>query len=101
MYKKIKQVATTSGTELELFVEGFDLFGSNLLYKLALDPEIEKEDYTIKTSYRPDLIAKEYYGSELYESFVIIQLGKLSAATQGTTIKLIPKRFLERIMKEA
>lgn len=90
---------TNSTSELSNYIEGFDVFNSKLLYELN-KPDIIKQSYTIKVyEKRPDLIAKEVYGSDSYLGFVILQGGSdLDKYTIGSTISLIPKSTLNNII---
>jgi hypothetical protein len=83
------------------YVEGFDIYNSKFL-SMILDPKIERVDFTIQTSqFRPDLIAKRFYGDESYMGLVIVQSRKsLNEFTEGTTIQLIPKNKLEELLRK-
>lgn len=97
MYTKPRRIYTDiSG--MENYIEGTDVYNSKLLYLLS-DPGLKTENYVIKTPYRTDIIAKEFYGDEKYESFVIFQL-KISIGylLEGTRIELISKEQLESIL---
>lgn len=82
------------------YVEGFDIYNSKFL-SMILDPKIEKINFTIQTSeYRPDLIAKRFYGDESYMGLVIVQSRKsLNEFKEGTTIQLIPKNKLDELLR--
>lgn len=85
---------------LSNYISGFDIYNSLLLVKLS-DPDIKREDYEITTHvFRPDLIAKDYYGSEDYSGFVILQAARgLEMYTKGSILQLIPKIQLDIILK--
>ena len=100
MYKRSSETheKALSSFEIETGIEGVDIYASTLLYNLALNPKLEKEDYVIKTDwYRPDLIAKDYYGDTRYESFVILQAGSIKNLEPGKIIKLIKKSEVEKL----
>jgi len=102
MYKKITEEhePALSGFELENGIQGADIFDSALLYNLALDQEFERVDYVVKSNwYRPDLIAKEFYGDTRYEAFVILQAGSIKNIRPGAIIKLINKGDLDILRK--
>lgn len=82
------------------YVEGFDIYNSKFL-SMILDPKIEKINFTIQTSeYRPDLVAKRFYGDESYMGLVIVQSRKsLNEFKEGTTIQLIPKNKLDELLR--
>ena len=98
MYSKENRIF--SGTsKLENYIEDTDIYNSKLLFFLG-DPNIQRTDYTILNyQYRPDLIARDFYGDVSYSSFIILQTGlPLSFFTIGRTIQLIPKDTLENIL---
>lgn len=82
------------------YVEGYDIYNSKFL-SMILDPKLERINYTIQTSeYRPDLVAKRFYGDESYMGLVIVQSRKtLSEFKEGLTISLIPKNKLDELLR--
>ena len=98
MYTKTNKIFTGI-SKIENFIEGSDVYNSLLLLYLN-DPSIEKVDYEIFSGqYRPDLIAKDFYGDYSYESFVILQAAlPLAGFKRGTIIQLIPKETLDSIL---
>ena len=98
MYTKANRIFS-SKMDLSNYVEGFDVYNSKLLYKL-LDPELEREYYEITVyQYRPDLIARDYYGSDTYMGLVIAQNGLgLENYKKGTVIQLIKKSSLDNLV---
>jgi hypothetical protein len=82
------------------YIEGFDVYNSKLL-TLILDPNIERVGYMVQTSeYRPDLIAKRFYGDVSYMGLVIVQSRKsLKEFKEGTIIDLIPKSKLDDLLR--
>lgn len=83
------------------YIEDFDVYNSLLLLRMS-DTSIEREYYQITTyEYRPDLIAKDYYGSEDYMPYVILQAGlSLDGYTKGRYISLIPKGVLDSLIEK-
>lgn len=97
MYTRPKRIYTNL-KRLENYIEGEDVYNSLLLLRLQ-DTSLEKSEYTIKTPYRPDLIAEDFYGDVGYEPFVIFQLKvPVDKITKGRTFKLITKEEIDRIL---
>ena len=82
------------------YVDGKDVYNSKLI-ELLRDPGLPREEYEIKTfEYRPDLIAKDVYGSTSYESLLMIQTGTtLTNFKKGATLMLIPKNSLDELLR--
>lgn len=100
MYTKEKKIVI-SRENLGNYIEGFDVYNSLLLLRLS-DQSIPREAYQILTyEYRPDLIALDYYGSEGYTAFVMVQskIG-IEGYTRGVILSLIPKDILDSIIQE-
>ena len=90
---------TPADFEFETRISGTDLFESETLYRLALDPEVEREAYLIRTETgRPDLVAKDYYGDTRYESYVILQAGGIREIRAGNIVWLATPAGLKRIL---
>lgn len=86
--------------ELSNYVEGADLYNSELLTILN-HPKMERTvQYVINThEFRPDLIAKDIYGSEEYMGILMLQLGfNLEDFYRGRSIYVIPKNKLDKII---
>ena len=99
MYSKANKVS--SGIEdVVNYISGCDVYNSKLIEQLR-DPSLPKEQYEIKTfEYRPDLIAKEVYGSTDYEGLLMIQTGStLTNFKKGVTLNLIPKSNLDSLLR--
>ncbi len=99
MYTRANKVS--SGIEdIVNYVEGTDIYNSKLIEMLR-DPGLPREEYEIKTfEYRPDLIAKDVYGSTGYEGLVMIQTGSsLTNLQKGVTLMLIPKANLDSLLR--
>lgn len=80
------------------YIEGSDIYNSKLLYLLS-NPSLPKSGYVIKTPYRPDLIATEFYNDSLYEPYVILQLKRsISTLERGEVIYLITKQTIDNIL---
>ena len=98
MYSKENKVYTGL-SNLENYINDNDVYNSKLLFLLT-NPSIEREDFIIlKNQFRPDLIAKEYYGDSSYLGMLLLQASlPLSGYSEGTTLKLIPKSTLDSIL---
>lgn len=98
MYTK-KDRIISSKTDLSNYIEGVDVYNSELLTKLQ-DPSLNRDLYEITVfQYRPDLIAKDYYGSDKYVGLVMVQNGiGLSDYKKGTVLTLIGKTDLDQII---
>ena len=99
MYTRANRVS--SGIEdIVNYVNGTDVYNSKLI-ELLRDPGLPREEYEIKTyEYRPDLIAKEVYGSVDYEGLLMIQTGStLTNLQKGVTLMLIPKANLDALLR--
>ena len=98
MYKKSGNILTNR-LDLSNYVEGFDLYNSTLILKLT-DSELPRENYIISNyEFRPDLIAKDIYGSTKYMGILLItQAAGLEAYTKGTVLSIIPKDVVDKII---
>lgn len=99
MYKSNNKLSANI-LELPRYIEGYDLYNSTLLRELN-KPGVTRVKYIITMyQYRPDLIAKDYYGDVNYEGLVMLQNNiSLKDYTKGTEIELIPKNELDNIIK--
>lgn len=89
-----------SGVEdLSNYIEGIDIYNSLLIDKLR-NPELSREYYEITNyEYRPDLIAKDYYGSASYMGLLLLQGARgLDGYRRGEVLKLIPKNVLDNLI---
>lgn len=95
--KKSRIITSTTG--LDNYIEGYDIYNARLLVLLS-DPGVEREEYEITTlQYRPDLIAKAFYGSDAYEGLLMIQAARgLEDYKKGAILRLIPKDVLDGII---
>lgn len=99
MYTKPKRIYTNL-KRLENYIEGKDVYNSLLLFLLQ-DTNLETSEYTIKTPYRPDIIAEEFYGDTGYEPFVILQLKTpIDQVTRGRVFKFITKAEIDKILDQ-
>lgn len=100
MFKYNKTNVTSKSEEVSRYVEGNDIFNSELLRALD-DPSINRVRYMItRFEYRPDLIAKEIYGSDSYCSILMHQLRmSLGDYKRGMVVRVIPKSDIDRILK--
>lgn len=100
MYKK-KQKIQSSITNLSNYISGFDVYDSYLFQKLS-DPSLNRESYLITVNeYRPDLIAKDFYGDSGYMGFLLLQTkAGILNLKRGTTLSLLPKNTIDRIISE-
>lgn len=100
MYSKNKTIQYQK-EDLGNYIEGYDVYNSLLLLRLS-DASLPRELYQIKTyEYRPDLIAKDYYGSESYLAYILLQGGlRIQDYQKGIILRLIPKETLDSIIDE-
>jgi hypothetical protein len=101
MFTKESKISSLGG-ELVPFIDGIDLYNSKLLYLLS-DPSVERSAYEITVhEYRPDLIAKDFYGSEDYLPYVILSTGlSLPQFKKGVVLSLITKSSISSILKQS
>jgi len=99
MYTKSNKVISNI-EDLVNYIDGTDVYNSKLIERLK-DPGLPREEYEVTThEYRPDLIAKDYYGSTSYEALLMIQTGTtLTNFVKGTTLMLIPKSSLDSLIR--
>ena len=98
MYRKSTNI-TMNKQDLSNYIEEYDIYNSSLLLRLQ-DPSIVKEDYLITTnSYRPDLIAADYYGSPDYLGIMMMTTSlELKDYKKGNILSLIPKSTIDSII---
>ena len=99
MYKKANKIISDIGN-LTNYIDGNDIYNSQVVQEIQ-NPELPREDYEITVyQYRPDLIAKEFYGSAEYSGFVLLQSGMvLSNLTKGTILRLIKRSDLDKLLR--
>lgn len=99
MYTKPSRIYTNI-KNLENYINGADVYNSLLLFYLQ-DPSLETEEYIVKTPYRVDIIAEEFYGDVGYEPFVILQIKTpINKVTRGRSFNLITKEELLKILEK-
>ena len=99
MYTKPSRIYTNI-KNLENYINGADVYNSLLLFYLQ-DPSLETKEYIVKTPYRTDIIAEEFYGDVGYEPFVILQLKTpINKVTRGKSFNLITKEELTKILEK-
>lgn len=100
MYTKRQQIISTKES-LANFFEGYDVYNA-VLPGLLGNPTTSRESYEITVyQYRPDLIAKDFYGSESYMGVLMLQTGlSLEGYKKGTVLKLIPKTELDELLRQ-
>jgi len=98
MYKKSKTIINNK-ENISNYIEGIDVYNSYFLSKIK-DPNIDRTPYEITVyEYRPDLITRDFYGSENYLGILLVQNPiNLSSYTKGTVIKLIPKNIIDQLI---
>lgn len=98
MYTKNSSMISNK-TELANYIDGYDVYNSSILIYLS-NPRIERVNYLITAyEYRPDLIARDFYGDVSYQSLLMLQVGgALEGYKRGYTIQLIPKTTLDAIL---
>ena len=98
MYNKPTKYTYTS-EELSNYIEGTDVYNSSFL-SIISNSAFPKITYVItEYEYRPDLIAKEIYGSTSYEGLLMIQTGlTLSDYTKGRKLEIFSKSTLDYIL---
>lgn len=99
MYTKPSRIYTNI-KNLENYINEADVYNSLLLFYLQ-DPSLETEEYIVKTPYRTDIIAEEFYGDVGYEPFVILQLKTpINKLTRGKSFNLITNKELTKILEK-
>jgi len=98
MYKKSNTIISNK-ENLANYIEGYDIYNSTLLVILN-DPSISRVQYEITAyEYRPDLLAKDFYGSTSYMGLLILQASRgLETYKRGSILNLIPKNILDNIL---
>lgn len=101
MFKKDKTKLTNTFKNLGTYIEGNDVYNSILMMKIR-DAYNERETYEIRTfEYRPDLLAKDIYGSEDYAGLLMLTCGVgLEGLYKGARISIIPKETIDEILQE-
>ena len=100
MYKKKKNISTYS-LELGNYIEGFDVYNARIM-DYVRDEYQNRVPYEIRTfEYRPDLIAKDIYGSDNYTGIFLLTCGVgLSGLKKGAILSILPKDVIDNIIAE-
>lgn len=97
----INKVVIKNKSHVENFIQGKDVYNSLFLMKLR-DPMVPKVAYEITTKqFRPDLIAKDFYGSTEYMGVLMLQLSSYSGLEfykKGKIIPLIEKSHIDNLL---
>ena len=99
MYTKPSRIYTDR-KNLDIYINGVDVYNSLLLFYIQ-DSDLETLEYTVKTPYRTDIMAEEFYGDVGYEPFVILQIKTpINQVTRGRVFKLITKQEIDSILEK-
>lgn len=97
MYKR-SPLLSSGKEDLSNYIEGYDIYNS-LLVNILSDTTLPREIYEITVfQYRPDLIARDYYGTTDYTGLLILQCGSMDNYVRGNKLRLIPKPILDGIL---
>lgn len=98
MYRKPKRISGPS-LRFENYVSGYDLYDSLILKELG-NQDITRETYVItKYEFRPDLIARDIYGSSEYMWALMMQCSiSLEDYKIGQVLTVLPKSYIESII---
>lgn len=98
MYKK-QQKIQSSLSNIGNYIEGTDVYNSYFLQRIS-DPTLDRETYQITVhEYRPDLIAKDFYGDSNYIGILLAQIKVgLKSLRRGVVLKLLPKTTVDNII---
>lgn len=85
--------------DLANYIEGFDVYNARLMDGIR-DAYNDRVTYEIRTfEYRPDLIAKDIYGSTKYTGLFMLSCGVgLEGLYKGAIIQVIPKEVLDNLV---
>lgn len=99
MYIK-EQKIISSIEDVSNYIEGYDIYNSTFLSLLYNTTE-PKEKYEITVyEFRPDLICKDFYGSESYYGIFLLQTKKLiTEFRKGVILELLPKSVVDNIIR--
>lgn len=98
MFTKSPKI-NSSRTDFSNYIGGFDVYNARI-FDLIKEYDDQRILYKITTkSYRPDLIAKDVYGSSDYLPFLLIASASgLSYYEKGNTISIFPKNVIDAII---
>ena len=99
MYIK-EQKIISSIEDVSNYIEGYDIYNSTFLSLLYNTTET-KEKYEITVyEFRPDLICKDFYGSESYYGIFLLQTKKLiTEFRKGVILELLPKSVVDNLIR--
>jgi hypothetical protein len=98
MYNKPTKYAYTR-EELANYIEGNDVYNSSFLSIISSNAYPRTTYIITEYEFRPDLIAKELYGSTTYEGILILQTGlPLEGFKKGTALSVLSKASLDSIL---
>lgn len=101
MFTKTKEVIKGKNNLENFIPTNYDTFNSLFLYKIK-DQSIPRVLYVLETDQlRPDLIAKDFYGSASYLGIVLIQTSNYSGLDyykKGKVIPLIEKKHIDDLL---
>ncbi len=95
-----RKTLSTNSKDISNYIEGADVYNSSLIAILSGISEEDREEYLIQRyEYRPELIAKDFYGSEDYYGLFLLTSGAtLRDLWKGNILHLIPKNLIDRAL---
>lgn len=98
MFSKSKDLKN-SRQDFSNYVDGYDIYNSRI-FDLLKEHDGERILYEIHVNeFRPDLIAKDLYGSSVYLGFLYISAGLgLENYKKGAIISVYPKYVIEEVI---
>lgn len=97
MFKQNKTL-NSSKVELANFIEEQDIFNSLLMEKMNV-PGLVRVLHKVSSNYRPDLVAKDFYGSAEYMGILLLQVNpSLTEFKKGNELRLLPKETIDNII---
>lgn len=98
MYRK-KSKLINNIENLGNYIDGFDVYDSLFLNRIN-NQSLTRENYLITVhEYRPDLIARDYYGSVSYMGILLAQTKMtVDQFKKGVVLSLLPKTTIESII---
>lgn len=93
----IRKNLSTDRKDISSYIDGADIYNSKLISILSNISDEDREEYLIKKyEYRPDLISKDFYGSDDYYGLFLLTSGAtLEDYWKGNILHLIPKRLID------
>lgn len=95
---KVRNSSSFEG--ISQYIEGRDIFNSKILRDIT-DSSLNKVSYMItRYEYRPDLIAKDIYGSTEYTGLLMAQCRiSVEGYVRGAVLRIVSKDTLDNIIK--